>query len=97
MGLDHVWAVPDPAQGPWLTLRLSHRGPDDRVTLRLYTEALVRIAAAEGAGVAGPGVVAVRMALPVGLARGAYYLQLRAWRGSSQSPPYLLRFYYQGP
>jgi len=96
-GLQAGWASPDPVRGPWVGLRLKHLGPADKVLLRLYTAALVLALNTDGAGAAGPGVVASRLALPVGLPRGVYYLQARAQKGSQVSAPVLVRFYYLGP
>jgi hypothetical protein len=95
-GLIEGWPVPDPVQGPWLRLLLKHAGPADAVELRIFTKALVLVAGAQGAGAAAAGLAPAQMALPVGLARGLYYLQARARRGSQLSAPLLLRFYYSG-
>jgi hypothetical protein len=96
-GIQQGWASPNPAHGPLLQLRLKHLGPADAVRLRLYTAALVLVAQGQGAGSPAAGMAACQLALPVGLARGVYYLQASAMQGSAVSAPALIRFYYQGP
>ena len=91
-----MWAVPQPVQGPWLRLVIQHKGPADKVLLKVYTKALVVVCAGEGAGAAAAGPAPAALLLPGTLPKGLYYLQVRAQQGSQVSPAALLRFYYLG-
>ena len=82
-----------PMTGVQLSLALKLQGQADRVSLRIYTKALVLAEALEISGQWGPGWVQVNSVLSQRLPRGLYYLRVSAAQGGQGTPARLTRIY----
>jgi hypothetical protein len=88
-------AFPNPARGSTLRLRLRLEAPADSVEARLYSASYSLVLQRE-AGPWAPGWGQLELPLPPGLARGVYFVVLRARRERVQSPVQRLIVYYGG-
>jgi endoglucanase len=92
-GLDEAVPLQAPQRGPVLALALKLRGPADRLTVRVYTKALVMVGEIDVAGAWSSGWAQASVALPGRLARGLYYLRVRVAQGGSRSGWKLAKLY----